>query len=68
MREEIKTSNWRKTAGEIIASELESKVQQLIRQSSEMNMQKWEFGDLVSHRLKELEKNLRETIKLKREN
>ena len=41
MKEEIGKPNWRKTAGEIIASELEGKVEDLVRKSSQFNVGKW---------------------------
>jgi hypothetical protein len=41
MKEEIGKPNWRKTAGEIIASELESKIEELVKKSNQINIGKW---------------------------
>lgn len=41
MKEEIGKPNWRKTAGEIIASELESKVEETVKRSNQLNVGKW---------------------------
>ena len=67
MKEEIGKPNWRKVAGEIIASELERKVDEMVRQSSQLAVGRWELGDLVGYRLKDLERDLREVVRLKRE-
>ena len=66
MKEEIGKPNWRKTAGEIIASELESKVEETVKRSNQLNVGKWELGDLVGYRLKDLERDLRDAVRLKR--
>ena len=67
MKEEIAKTTWRKTAGDIIASELETKVEDLVKKSSQLNVGKWELGDLVGYRLKDLERDLRDAVRLKRE-
>lgn len=67
MKEEIGKPNWRKVAGEIIASELERKVDEMVKQSSQLSVGRWELGDLVGYRLKDLERDLREVVRLKRE-
>ena len=67
MKEEIAKPTWRKTAGDIIASELESKVEDLVKKSAQLNVGKWELGDLVGYRLKDLERDLRDAVRLKRE-
>jgi hypothetical protein len=46
---------------------LESKVEELVKKSAQMNVGKWELGDLVGYRLKDLEKDLKELVRLKRE-
>lgn len=67
MKEEIKGDNWRKTAGEIIATEMESKVKLVVKESSQINVGKWDLGDIIGYRLKDLEKDLREIVKLRRQ-
>lgn len=67
MKEEIAKPNWRKVAGEIIATELERKVDEMVRQSSQLAVGRWELGDIVGYRLKDLERDLREVVRLKRE-
>jgi len=67
MKEEIAKPAWRKTAGDIIASELENKVEDLVKKSAQINVGKWELGDLVGYRLKDLERDLRDAVRLKRE-
>lgn len=67
MKEEIAKPTWRKTAGDIIASELEGKVEDLVNKSAQINVGKWELGDLVGYRLKDLERDLRDAVRLKRE-
>jgi hypothetical protein len=46
---------------------LESKVEDLVKKSAHMNVGKWELGDLVGYRLKDLERDLRDAVRLKRE-
>lgn len=67
MKEEIKGDNWRKTAGEIIATEMESKIKLVVKESSQINVGKWDLGDIIGYRLKDLEKDLREIVKLRRQ-
>ena len=67
MKEEISKANWRKTAGEIIASHLESTVEELVKKSNQLSIGKWELGDLVGYRLKDLERDLRDAVRLKRD-
>ena len=67
MREEINKPNWRKVAGEIIASELEQRIDTIVRQSSTLEVGRWELGDLVGYRLKDLERDLRDVVRLKRD-
>lgn len=67
MKEEIAKPNWRKAAGEIIASELERKVDEMVRHSAQLQVGRWELGDLVGYRLKDLEKDLRDVVRLKRD-
>jgi hypothetical protein len=67
MKEEIAKPNWRKVAGEIISSELEQKIDHMTRKSAALQIGKWELGDLVGYRLKDLDKDLRDVVRLKRE-
>lgn len=41
MREEISKPNWRKVAGEIIASELETKIDLIVKQSNALEIGRW---------------------------
>jgi hypothetical protein len=66
MREEINKPNWRKIAGEIIASELEQRIDMIVKQSTVLEVGRWELGDLVGYRLKDLERDLRDVVRLKR--
>jgi hypothetical protein len=54
MKEEISKPNWRKTAGDIISNNLESTVEDLVKKSATLNIGKWELGDLIGYRLKDL--------------
>lgn len=67
MKAEIEKPQWRKMAGEIIASELERKIDEIVKHSSQLNVGRWELGDLVGYRLKDLEKDLRGIVRLKRD-
>ena len=67
MKDEIAKPNWRKVAGQIIASELERKVDEMVKHCAGLNVGRWELGDLVGYRLKDLQRDLREVVRLKRQ-
>jgi hypothetical protein len=67
MKAEIEKPQWRKMTGEIISSEHERRIDEMIKQSSQLNVGRWELGDLVGFRLKDLEKDLRGIVRLKRD-
>lgn len=66
MKEEIKKPHWRKVAGEIIASELENKVEQITKKSASLEVGRWELGNVVGYRLKDLEKDIRDIVRLRK--
>lgn len=41
MKEELTKPHWRKVAGEILTNDLEHKVEELLRQSSSLEVGKW---------------------------
>lgn len=65
MKEEINKPQWRKVAGELLSSELEHKVEALIKQSNAIDIAHCDIGDLGAGRIKSLEGELREIVKLK---
>lgn len=67
MKAEVEKPQWRKITGEIIASELERRVDEMVKHSGQLNVGRWELGDLVGYRLKDLEKDLRSIVRLKRD-
>jgi hypothetical protein len=42
-------------------------VQELVDKSSQLNVGKWELGDLVGYQLKSLERDIRDSLRLKKE-
>ena len=66
MKEEINKPGWRKVAGEVIANDLERTVDQLVKKSSNLEIGRWELGDLVGYRIKDLEKSIKDVVRLKR--
>ena len=42
MKGELKRQNWRKTAGEILTTQLEKKVEEMIRSSNQMEVAHWQ--------------------------
>jgi len=66
MKEEINKPGWRKVAGEVIANDLERTVDQLVKKSSALEIGRWELGDLVGYRIKDLEKSIKDVVRLKR--
>ncbi len=67
MKAEIEKPQWRKMTGEIISNEHERRIDELVKQSAQLNVGRWELGDLVGYRLKDLEKDLRSIVRLKRD-
>lgn len=54
MKEELKKPSWRKTAGEILTTELEKRVEETIRQSHDLNVGNWELGDLGGNHIRNI--------------
>lgn len=67
MKSEIEKPGWRKMTGEIISNEHERRIDELVKQSAQLNVGRWELGDLVGYRLKDLEKDLRSIVRLRRD-
>lgn len=42
-------------AGEILTTDLEHKVEELLQKSSALEVGKWELGDLAGYRIKNIE-------------
>lgn len=55
MSEELRKPQWRKVAGEILSSDLESKVEEMIKKSKEVEAGYWELGDIGGYRIKNIE-------------
>ena len=64
MKEQIHRANWKKVAGEILSTELEEKVEILLKKSRSIDIKNWEVGDLGIAKISSLENNLRDMIKL----
>lgn len=54
MKLELAKPQWRKVAGEILSTELEHHVQNIIQQSSALEVGKWELGDITGYRIKNI--------------
>lgn len=68
LKEEIKNNNsWRKATGDIIANEIELRTNEITKKSVALEVSKWEFGDIAGSRIKDLEKVLRDIIRLRRD-
>lgn len=65
MKEEITQPQWRKVTGEILATELEKNLEELIKKSSSTQIGRWEMKNLSGQRLKTLEVELRDLVRLK---
>jgi hypothetical protein len=52
MKVEITRPQWRKVAGEIISTELEKTLEELIKKSNSAPIGKWEMKNLSGQRLK----------------
>ena len=48
MREDINKPQWRKVAGELLSSDLETKVEEMLVKSRSIDVKQWEVGDLGS--------------------
>lgn len=46
MKEDINKPNWRKVAGELLSTELEQKVDNMLYKSRSIDIGHWEIGDL----------------------
>jgi hypothetical protein len=69
LRSEIQNSdsNWRKVTGDIIANEIELRTNEITKKSGALQVGKWELGDIAGNRVKDLEKLLRDIVRLKRD-
>ena len=65
MKDELAKPTWRKVAGEILTTDLEHKVEDLLQRSGGLEVGKWELGDLAGYRIKNIEGELREIVRLK---
>lgn len=65
MKEEINLPQWRKVTGEILATQLEKNIGDLIKKSSSTQIGRWEMKNLSGQRLKTLEVELRDLVRLK---
>lgn len=54
MREEIHKPNWRKVTGEILATELEKNLEELLKKSNQTEIKRWEMKNLSGQRMKTL--------------
>jgi hypothetical protein len=55
MRQEINRPQWRKVTGEILATELEKNLEELVKKSGTMEVGKWLIKNLSGQRMKKLE-------------
>lgn len=51
MKDDINKPHWRKVAGELLSSELEEKVEQMLMKSKSMNVKPWQLKDLGEEKL-----------------
>ena len=51
MKEEIGKPNWRKVAGELLSSELETKIEDMLKKSRSIDIEQWEVGDLGAKKI-----------------
>jgi hypothetical protein len=65
MKEELNKPQWRKVAGEILSTDFEKKVEELVKKSETLEAGHWELGDIAGYRIKNIENELREVIRLK---
>jgi hypothetical protein len=54
MKEEISKPQWRKVTGEILATELEKNLEDLVKKSGGMEIGRWEMKNLSGQRMKTL--------------
>lgn len=54
MKEEIAQPQWRKVTGEILATEMEKNLEELIKRSGGVQIGRWEMKNLSGQRLKKL--------------
>ena len=66
MKVQIHKPTWRKPTGEVVGSQLEQKVNDIINKSHELYIGKWDSGEIMGYRVKDFEKNLTDILKLKR--
>ena len=66
MKEELKKPQWRKVAGELISTELETTIEEDLRKSNSINIAHWEIGDLGGNKIRNLEDQLKDIVKITR--
>lgn len=65
MKGELSKPTWKKVAGEILATDFEKQIEEEIKKSSEIKVGELKLGDLGTHRLKNIESELKELLRLK---
>ena len=67
MKEDLQKPGWRKVAGELLSTELETTVEDDLRRSSSFNIAHWEIGDLGASKIKSLEEQLKDIVRISRD-
>ena len=67
MKQDINKPEWRKVAGEILSSNLEKNVGDLLEGSKYVEIKRWEGKDISGQKLKNLQVELRNLVKFKDE-
>jgi cell shape-determining protein MreC len=65
MKEELSKPQWRKVAGEILSTDFEKRVEEIVKKSEGLEAGQWELGDIAGYRIKNIENELKEIIRLK---
>lgn len=64
MKADISGPSWRKVAGELLSSEMEQKINNMLYKSRSIDVGHWEVGDLGVSKVASLENHLRDMIRL----
>jgi hypothetical protein len=64
MKSDMNTQQWRKTAGDIIANDIEQKVYDLMKRGSMVEAKRWEPPNLIPQ-LKEIQRKLIDSLTLR---
>jgi hypothetical protein len=67
MKEDINTPSWRKVAGEILSTDLEKRIGDLVKKANQTDLPRWESKDLSGQRLKTLETELKNLVRFRSE-